>query len=487
MKASVENPMNLPRLVVAGTHSSAGKTTVTLGLMAALKQRKFVVQGYKVGPDYIDPSYHTAVTGRASRNLDSWMLSRETVLDVFARAAKDADISIIEGVMGFFDGKDPLSNLGSTAEISLLLNCPVVLVIDAYGMARSAAAVVKGFQTLDPSVQIAGVIANRVGSEGHFHLIKQAVEQTCGIPVVGYLQKHLDIQMPERHLGLIPAIERQEHKHLLEELGTRLAQTVDLDAIVQLAQSAADLPYNFQQGEVPQGLESQRQGRPTAVIAVAKDEAFNFYYPENLELLEHFGAKLVFFSPLHGEKLPESADGLYIGGGFPEEFAAQLSAQKAVLQDLKQKIEGGLPTYAECGGYMFLAQTIANRQGTNHEMLGVIPATVRMQGRLTGFGYREVKAAADNWLIGPGDSARGHEFHYSEMTFLEPHTSPLQVEGAQRRVGSRREGCEKDNVEGYVKDNVVAGYTHLHFASNPKLAQRFVTACERYRTKAEKG
>lgn len=461
--------MHAPRLVVAGTHSGVGKTTVTLGLMAALQRRNLIVQGFKVGPDYIDPSYHTALTGRTSRNLDSWMLSSDTVKDVFLRASRGADLSIVEGVMGFYDGKDPRSNQGSTAEISLILDCPVILVVDAYGMARSTAAIVKGFQAFDHSVHIAGVIANRVGGDGHFQLIKQAVEHTCGVPVLGYLTRQPDVEIPERHLGLIPAIERGDHDRLMESLGAVVSSTVDLDMLLSIARKAPDVEYT-PQTPVTSGIPRK------AVIAVAKDAAFNFYYAENLELLECFGAELVYFSPLKGEKLPSNADGLYIGGGFPEEFAAELSAQQHVMQGLRTHIDNGLPTYAECGGYMYLSESLTDQAGRTYKMVGVIPACVTMQERLAGFGYREVTALGENWLFCSDMTARGHEFHYSTMTYRRPHSYAYQVTG-----------YSGTNNEGYRTHNVVAGYTHLHFGSNPKLAQRFVDTCVAYRANSKKG
>ena len=466
--------MNLPRIVIAGTHSGVGKSTVSLGLMAAFRQRGLCVQSFKVGPDYIDPSYHTAITGRTSRNLDSWMLAKQMVRDIFVHAATDTDVSIVEGVMGFYDGKDVLSNEGSTAEISLLLNCPVLLVVDCSGMARSAAAIVKGYQDLDRRVNIAGVVANRVGGEGHFRLIQQAVEHECGIPVVGYLSKHSEIEIPERHLGLIPAIERGEHTLLLEQLSALASSTIDLDAVLSLAKAAPEIPES-EKGQVYPSLLSKHTASgdmPKTRIAIARDAAFNFYYEENLELLEHYGAELVFFSPLSGEKIPEDAGGLYIGGGFPEEFAAQLSSMKDVRDDFREKIRNGLPTYAECGGYMYLTEQLTDLQGTTHDLVGLIPARVTMQKRLSGFGYREVTGMEENWLIPSTESARGHEFHYSTIEFRLPQYFAYEASGSR---WSGRRG------EGYSNGNLVAGYTHLHFASNPLVVEKFVERCRMYR------
>ena len=334
-------------IVVAGTGSGEGKTTVTIGLMAAYQRMGYVVQGFKCGPDYIDPTYHTAVTGRPSRNLDSWMCSPHVARELFERGCEGADVAIIEGVMGMFDGKDALSNEGSTAAIAALTDSPVLLVVDCSGMARSAAAVVKGFQSFDPGVRICGVIANRVGSEGHYELVRGAIEQECGIPTFGYLEQDERLVLPERHLGLVPSIERGELRPFFELLAERVESGFQLDALlrdmgtVSRKVSEAGKPFLFA-GEPATAVRAK--------IAVAKDEAFSFYYPENLELLSHYGAEIIPFSPLRGEPVPADAQGLYIGGGFPEEFAEELSRQEAVMESIRQAIRSGMPTLAECGG-----------------------------------------------------------------------------------------------------------------------------------------
>ncbi len=447
------------RLVIAGTGSGAGKTTVTIGLMAALKRKGHVVQGFKCGPDYIDPTYHTAVTGRVSRNLDSWMLEHHTMKEIFARGSRGADISIIEGVMGMYDGKDPTNDKGSTAEISILTQSPVLLVIGAQSMARSAAAIVKGFQMLNREARIVGVIANKVGSEGHFKIVKTAIEQECGVPVVGYLKRESDLEIPERHLGLVPSVERGELAPLFERLADLIAETVDVARIWELAQ-AEELVVE------PRMFGSVSSQSPRVKIAVAKDPAFHFYYPENFELLEAYGARLHYFSPLAGETVPPDADGLYIGGGFPEEFAAELSENTAVLESFRNAIRSGLPTLAECGGFMYLTEAIVTTDGSVYPMAGLIPGKVSMQKRLAALGYREVTGKAGNFLIGPDEQAKGHEFHYS--TFAADEELPHAYE---------TKGLRGTKPEGYAQDNLVAGYTHLHFASNPALAKRWVERC----------
>lgn len=464
----------LPRLMIAGTSSGAGKTTITVGLMSALYQRGLVVQGFKTGPDFIDPSYHTAVTGRPSRNLDGYMCTREVVQEIFWRGIRDADIAIIEGVMGMYDGLDPLSNAGSTAEMSKWIDAPVLLCVDVSSMARSAAAIVLGYQKLDEGVQIAGVIANRAGSERHFQLVKSGIEQMCQVPVLGYLPHVPALQMPERHLGLIPAIERGELQPLFEHLAQQLEATVDLGALLRIAKQAPEIHppileiFSYGQGGKRAGLQ--------VVIAVAKDAAFNFYYPENLELLESYGATLVYFSPLAGELIPQEACGLYLGGGFPEEFAVTLSQQREVLQDFRQRIvEQGLPTFAECGGYMFLCRTLTTKDGQTYPMAGVLPAEVTMQAKLAALGYREVVAEQDTVLLAKGESARGHEFHYSTLKFDE--TSAIGLEKCHAYTTT---AFGRIVQEGYTKGPLLAGYTHLHFASNPKVAKRFVEHCRKF-------
>ncbi|WP_029422443.1 cobyrinate a,c-diamide synthase [Alicyclobacillus macrosporangiidus] len=463
--------MRRPRIVIAGAHSGAGKTTVTLGLMAALRRRGHVVQGFKAGPDYIDPSYHTAVTGRPSRNLDTWMLPPAAVCEVFHRGSEGAEVSVIEGVMGLYDGKDPRADTGSTAEVSRLLEAPVVLVIDASRMARSAAAVVLGFQRLDPRVRIAGVIANRVGGPGHLEIVRQAVEPVCGVPVLGGLARQAELTIPERHLGLIPALERGELDGLFHRLADAVEAAVDVGRVLALAEAAEDWT-------APDPVLFRGQPRPEAAcIALARDAAFNFYYPENLELLEWHGARLVTFRPLAGEPVPAEADGVYIGGGFPEEFAAELSRQEAVRESLRRAVAAGMPVFAECGGFMYLCEALTDRAGETHAMAGVVPARVRMQDRLAALGYREVTALRDTLLLPAGERARGHEFHYSVAEWTDP----------DRPAAWRVEGSRGGGIDGYADGGLVAGYTHLHFGSNPEMAPRFVAACAAWRRARKEG
>lgn len=450
--------MGQKRIVIAGTGSGAGKTTITVGLMAALKKQGFVVQGFKCGPDYIDPTYHTAVTGRVSRNLDSWMMQHDVVREIFVRGSEGADISVIEGVAGLFDGKNPLTNEGSTAEISNITNSPILLVVNCASMGRSAAAIVKGFQCFSEGVHIAGVIANRVGSEKHYHLIKEAVEQECGIPVIGYLIREEEIEIPERHLGLVPSLERGDLQPLFDRLADLLMKTVDMQKLLQLSTA--------EPVQVNKSLFAEKSTGKNVRIAVAKDAAFHFYYPENLELLEAYGAEIVFFSPLRGEKVPDNVQGLYIGGGFPEEFADELSSHKEVTESIRRAILAGLPTLAECGGFMYLTEEIETTDGYSFPMVGLIPGKIKMQKRLAALGYRKVGGTEENFLFGPGDWAKGHEFHYSTFSPKGEYAYAYRITEPDKRLG-----------EGYVRRNLIAGYTHLHFASNPEMVRRWIEKC----------
>ncbi len=451
------------RIVIAGTGSGVGKTTLTIGLMSALKKRGLTVQGFKCGPDYIDPSYHTAVTNRTSRNLDSWMLTHDRVLDFFINGSRESDISIIEGVMGFFDGKNPATNEGSTAEISMITKSPVLLVVNCESMARSAAAIVKGFQMFAEGPNIIGVIANKVGSEGHFQLVKQAIEMECHIPVIGYLMREVDIEIPERHLGLIPSIERGELDPFFNKLGDLVTETIDIDQFLELA-IAEPIMINR---KLPI---FEKKKEKVIKIAVAKDAAFNFYYPENLEILEANGVEIVYFSPLNDDALPAGVDGLYIGGGFPEEFAQELACNRKSMESIKASIEGGLPALAECGGFMYLTESIETTDKKKYQMAGVIPGSVQMQTHLTALGYREISGQNDNFIL-KDLTARGHEFHYS--TF-QPADEVVPYAYQTKGMGGY-------SSEGYLIYNLVAGYTHFHLGSCPEMVHNWIEKCLAYK------
>ena len=441
-----------PRIVVAGTHSGAGKTTVASGLMAAFAQKGEGVAPFKVGPDFIDPSYHTLAAGRPGRNLDAFLSGPELVAPLFAHGARGADISIIEGVMGLFDGKSGGGEMASTAHVAKLLGAPVVLVVDAGAMARSVAAMVHGYATFDPELQVAGLILNRVGSPVHEEILREAL-RPLGIPVLGVLRRDQNISTPDRHLGLVPAAERRgEAKEALELLGGVISSSCDLDAISRLAASAENLEAEAWTPESP-------EPEPSPVrVAVATGPSFSFLYKENLELMEGAGAEVCMFDPTSDEDLPEGTDAVYLGGGFPEAYAETLSANEPLKGRIREFAGSGRPIVAECGGLLYLCRELDGRP-----MCGVLDAGASMTDRLS-LGYREARALAPSPLAGTGETVRGHEFHYSAV---EPRSGMLPSASPAWELTGRGE-------EGFVAGGVHASYLHTHWAATPGLAHRFV-------------
>ncbi len=449
-------------LVIAGTQSGVGKTTSTVGLIAALRRRGLAVQPFKVGPDFIDPGHHTRAAGRVSRNLDGWMLSRDINLTLFRRHAREAEIAVVEGVMGLFDGYDGLSEAGSTAQMAKWLGLPVLLVMDARSLARSAAALVHGFATFDPALALAGVVFNRVGSAAHLKYLEQALSQLDGIRCRGGLPRERELAIPERHLGLFTAEDHPLEEQRLEHLAQVMEEHLDLEELL------ASLPRLNLPHEAPEEAEPR-----TVRLGVARDQAFCFYYEENLELLARCGAELVPFSPLNDRELPENLHGLYLGGGYPELSAAALAANMGLKRSIARQAAAGLPIYAECGGLMYLAREIEDLEGRRHPMAGVLPLKVRMLPRLKALGYREVTLTASG-LLGPaGTRARGHEFHYSEITHGTEELPKLY------RITARQ--GQEAGAEGYCINNVLASYVHLHFLSNREVARHLVSKCREYR------
>ena len=454
--------VDIPRLVIAAPMSGSGKSTIATGLMAAFA-REQVVQGFKVGPDYIDPGYHTAAAGRPSRNLDTWMVPIREVSGTFARSVQGADLAIIEGVMGLFDGYDAISESGSTAEVAKLFHAPVILVLDAGKMARSAGAVALGFREFDPALSVAGVICNNTGSEKHALWVTQAIE-SIGLPVLGCVPRHAALAIPERHLGLHTAVERTaEVETFLNHAAELVAGHIDLPRLQEIACSAPAL-------ELYDTLSAQLV-EPLVRIAVARDEAFCFYYEDNFDWLRAAGAELVFFSPLHDTALPEGVSGLYLGGGYPELYAEQLAANRSMMQAVRAALDAHLPTYAECGGLMFLTESITDLAGVVHPMIGVVPGRAQMVGRLT-MGYRMVRAERSSLLLVRGGQTRGHEFHYSDWV-----DRPADLAHAYAIAPRLQESVRS---EGYAGPDLLASYVHLHFGANPDLAPNFVRACVRW-------
>ncbi|MGW0141771.1 cobyrinate a,c-diamide synthase [Streptomyces calvus] len=443
---------SVPRLVVAAPSSGSGKTTVATGLMAALAARGLAVSPHKVGPDYIDPGYHALATGRVGRNLDAYLCGAELVAPLFLHGARGCDIAVVEGVMGLYDGAAGEGELASTAHVAKLLRAPVVLVVDAAKQSRSVAALVHGFASFDPQVRVAGVILNKVGSDRHEELLREALD-SAGMPVLGVLRRAPQVDTPSRHLGLVPVAERRDQA--LEAVAAMAAQVsagCDLDALVALARSAGAMAQTAWEAPVhPSGR------RP--VVAVAGGPAFTFSYAEHSELLTAAGAEVVAFDPLRDEELPAGTRGLVVGGGFPEVYAAELSANEPLRKAVADLAAGGAPVAAECAGLLYLC-----RELDGMPMCGVLDATARMSERLT-LGYRDAVAVSDSVLAGAGTRMRGHEFH---RTVVEPGAGAAPAWGV--RAPERR-------VEGFVQRGVHASYLHTHWASEPGVARRFVERC----------
>lgn len=460
--------MIYPRILLAGIYSGVGKTTLSLGIMAALKKRGLNVQPFKAGPDYIDPSKHSRAAGRISRNLDSWMLSKDAILELFEKQAKYADISIIEGVMGLYDGLADTEE-GSTAQLAKILKCPVVLIIDARSFSRSAAAVTLGYKKFDAKVEIKGVILNNIGSNSHYRFMKSSIEKKTKIPVLGSLPRSPDLRLAQRHLGLVPEQEKNLRVSFYKKLSAYVENHIDLDKIIEVSRKAQ--PFTKRECK-EKAIFPPKPVKSYVTVAIALDEAFNFYYQDNLDILESFGARLVRFSPLRDDKLPKGVSGVYIGGGFPELFAARLSANKKLREQIKQKAKEGLPVYAECGGLMYLAEKIIDFNKKKFSMAGVFKCAANMGNNLQALGYVKVETIKDNILSKKGKKIRGHVFHWSYLDNLPQSSSfAYRIEKNKDRVF----------YDGLIMGNVLASYTHLHFASDLSLAENFITNCRQYR------
>jgi len=443
------------RVLLAGTHSSVGKTTVAVGLLAALRAGGGRPAPFKAGPDYIDPGLHAQAAGRASRNLDTWLLDEPTLRAVFRRGSAGADVAVIEGVMGLFDGIGSTQE-GSSAAVARALACPVLLVLDVAAMSGTAAALVLGCQTMRPGVQLAGVILNRVGSDGHLRATAEAIAATTGLPVLGSLPADPAIHLPERHLGLVPALEGGLPRGAVERLAHLVSRRFDLAAIQRIAAAAAPL------GDGPAASIEPVAGG--ARIGVAQDDAFGFYYQDTMDLLAECGADVVQFSPLADDALPDGVQGLYLGGGFPELYAERLAANHGMRAAVQEHARAGRPIYAECGGLMALGETLTTFDGRTLPMFGVLPVASRMQRETLTIGYRQVEALRPSPLMAKGSRVRGHEFHWSDA---EPPPAHL---AAYRLLGEER-------VEGVCLGATLASYVHLNLAGAPDLARRLVATC----------
>lgn len=492
--------LQTPRIVLAGTHSGVGKTTLATGIMAALTRKGLPIQAYKVGPDYIDPSYHALATGRPSRNLDRWLLG-EQLLPVFEKSC-EGRWAVIEGVMGLFDGMSGTRGYGSSADVAKLLQAPVILVVDAANMSRSVAALVQGFCTFDPELKIAGVILNRVKSSAQEVLLREALAE-IEVPILGALPKEEAIRLPERHLGLVPSQEKSFREDFWDELNRVISGTIDLEKIQEI------MLRSVGQEEIEIGTENERVGvqkrveeireeigdqgnevrnhrvlevgqnvttlnkEPKLRLGVAWDEGFSFYYQDALDQTERMGFSIIPFSPLQDSTLPEGLDALFIGGGFPELHLERLSQNQSFIESLRAFSESGKAIYAECGGYMYLGKTITDFEGRTYPMVGLIPVEAEMTTRLQGMGYRKGIFQRDNFLGLAGSIVHGHEFHYSRVRFQAEETN-----GDSYAFELFKGECSM-RMDGYAKDQIVASYLHLNFAGHPELLEHWAEQIRR--------
>jgi len=438
--------------------------------MAAMARRGLGVAPFKVGPDFIDPGHHSRITGKTSRNLDGWMLSKDYNLKSFEKNTQGSDMAVVEGVMGLYDGYDGKSEAGSTAQMAKWLGLPILLVVDAKSMARSAAAVIMGFERFDPGLSFAGVVFNNLGSQRHLQYLMDAVKENVAIPCLGGLVNDEKIAIPERHLGLVTREDHALDQETVNLLADMVEKSVDLDLLVNsLPEINASTRLEPLSGDMRD--KSLR-------IAVARDNAFCFYYQDNLELLEGQGAELVFFSPIAGDDLPKDIDGLYLGGGYPELFGDQLAENRKLREGIKEKSNAGMPIYGECGGFMYLCESLFDQHGNRYPMAGCFPFTTRMFPRLKALGYREITLTKRTVIGDSGMILRGHEFHYSELT-----TNMPDVQNAYRI--SDRSGLDKP-PDGYLTNQTLGSYNHLHFGSQPEAARYFVENCLAYQRQKEK-
>jgi len=454
-------------LLVSGTASGVGKTTVALAIMAGLRRRGLAVQPFKCGPDFLDTGHHTRICSRAARNLDTWMLSGEANRSVLRNAARGADVIVAEGMMGLFDGKNGSTEIGSSAEIAKLLKLPVVLVVDAAKSARSVAAVVLGFEMFDADLRLAGVILNRVASERHYEMVREAIESSCTTKILGWLPLEPAIAIPERHLGLQGAAEQavDSTEAAIDAFAALAANHLNLDGLLEL-----------ECGLEMAGVEPERVTASASVdtvrLGVPSDHAFSFYYEDNLDLLREQGAEIVWFSPMTDASLPSGLDALYLGGGYPELHAKQLSGNRRILEEVRTFAASGRPVYAECGGMLYLSQSLRADEGS-YAMAGVLPLSMQMTNKLVQFGYVTVEFIEDCLLGRKGTVVRGHSFHHTRIASQGNVATSYHLQYSM---------SGKEELEGFRQDNVLASYIHVHFRANPAVAENFVAAIRQARS-----
>jgi cobyrinic acid a,c-diamide synthase len=457
--------------MVAGTASGVGKTTVALALMAAFREQGCVVQPFKCGPDFLDPGHHTAICGRRTRNLDTWMLDGDANRAIFDTATCDADVAVIEGMMGLYDGVGGGTEEGSTAEIAKLLNVPVVLVLDAANSARSIAAVVKGFESFDAHLRFAGIVLNGVSSDDHYRMLETATREVTATPILGRIPRDPSITIPERHLGL----------HTIEE---QLPLSEYVFRLREIARAHLDLGplLDVSSPSSPARIRTQVKARfcrqPSVRIGVARDKAFSFYYEDNFDLLREYGSECVFFSPLTDPHLPPNLDALYLGGGYPELYAESLSGNHEMAADIRSFAKSGKPVYAECGGLVYLGRSLTLLDGKAFPMCAALPLEFEMTPHLVRFGYVNVELVADCLLGEKGAKLRGHSFHCSRLCSASNLATAYQVHYSLSR---------QTEPEGFVHNNILASYIHLHFRGNPAAAVSFMETARRSQTAEVRG
>jgi cobyrinic acid a,c-diamide synthase len=454
----------IPSLLIAGTHSGVGKTTVSFAIMSLLSSRGFNVQPFKIGPDFIDPGYHRLATGHESINLDLWMMGLRNVRESFAYFAEPADVAVIEGMGALYDGENGVSERGSAGYMARQLGVPVLLVIDIWGITRSTNAVINGFMNFDPRVQIAGIILNRAGGRIHYEMVLNSLPSRTRKLVIGYLPRSKDWFVPERHLGLLTLDENSEAINVQQKLLAVARETIDCERLIRL--------FKMKKKSRPKQIAINRDVDLKRVkIGIAKDKAFCFYYTENLRMLEEAGAELHFFSPIDDETLPADVSGLYIGGGYPESFAADLANNKVMRQQILRSVRAGMPVYAECGGLMYLGRTLTNFDGRKHAMVSALPLDTRMDKDFLAIKYVTVETNADTPLGPSGTKMRGHEFHQSRLTLSGQPNNSYRVESSRGEVFA----------EGFTRSNLLASYIHIHFKSNPNIPKHLISECLKYR------
>ncbi len=455
--------------IIAGTHSGCGKTIITMSLNRALINRGKKVQPWKTGPDYIDPYFHSIAARKPCRNLDSMLFSENTIKELYQHQMKTSDISVVEGVMGLFDGAGGNDERGSAAHLAKILKLPVILVIDGRAMARSAGAIALGYSEFDKELNIAGFILNKLGSEKHYKMIKDSIESRIKIPILGWIPRNESFVIPERHLGLVMIEKSDKLEKKIESNSVLIEKYINLDLLMSIAESAKDIE------ETKAVLFAEHMKKKKIKIAIAFDKAFCFYYQNNFDLLNHLGAELIFFSPISDELLPVNIDALYIGGGYPEIYCKELSGNKTLINDIRVKAEGGMPVYGECGGFMYMTEGIEDERGDFYSMTALLPGRTITGKKICSLGYCTARMNCSTILGKKGTSLKGHMFHWAR--FIDSDTG-------KERAFTIIKG-EKLELDGFAQNNCLGSWLHIHFASDRKSAEYFIDTALKYRRNRE--